>query len=173
MTLVPVPAGKGPARPPVHLDVTVRTEGTAEVPGVPPTLPELIRGLAETVAASSESPREIARRFGEVETDSAIGVYVRPSDPRLKRVIAVKRHGTADLNDVELQLAVPGSVTVAELEALWGAPSRPPALAIGTRSLTFRPPLREGARFGVRVSLILEGDETGPATRVKVMRDVL
>jgi hypothetical protein len=173
VTLVPVPASPDAARAPVRLDVTVRAAGAAAGAMAAVTLPALIRDLVETVALSSASPLEIARRLGEVETDSAGGVYVRPGDPRLKKVIAVKRHGTGELNDVELQLAVPGSVTVAELEAMWGSPQHPPPLAIETRTLIFRPPLREGARFRATVTLTLDGDETGPATWVKVIRDAL
>ena len=150
----------------VRNEKAVEAGATASV-----TLAELIRGLVETVAISSDLPLEIARRFGEVETDSAGGVYVRPRDPRLKKVIVVKRPGTGELNDVELQLAVPGSVTVAELEALWGPPQHPPALAIETRTVIFRPPLGEGARFRASVTLTLDGDETGPATWVKVIRE--
>jgi hypothetical protein len=85
----------------------------------------------------------------------------------------VKRHGTGALNDVELQLAVPGSVRPEELEALWGAPGRPPALAIETRTLVFRPAPLAGARFRATVTMTLDGDEAGPATWIKVIRDVL
>jgi hypothetical protein len=138
-----------------------------------PSLPELIRRLTEIIATSPESPLEIARRFGDVESDSAGGVYVKPWDTRLERVIVVKRHGTGETNDVELQLAAPGSVTVAELEALWGPAQHPPPLALETRTLIFRPPLPEEARFRPTVTLIVDGNETGPALWVKVIRDSL
>lgn len=132
----------------------------------------VVRELAETVAASPGPPLELARSFGEVETDSEGAVYVKPSDPRLKRVVVVKRRETGELNDVELALATPGSLAVSELEALWGPPSLPPPLAIETRSLVFRPAAPAGARFRATVVLVADGDESGPVLEVKVVRDL-
>jgi hypothetical protein len=173
VTLAPRTAGREASPPPVLLDVTVRAAGATEAAKTTPGIPELVRALVEVVATSTEPPLAIARSFGEVESDSEGGVYVRPFDARLKRVVVVKRPGTGALNDVELQLDVPGSVRPAELEALWGAPSRPPALAIETRTLIFRPTPPAGARFRATVTLTLDGDEAGPATWVKVIRDAL
>jgi hypothetical protein len=62
---------------------------------------------------------------------------------------------------------------VAEIEALWGPAQHPPPLSLETRSVIFRPPLPEGARFLPTVTMTLEGDENGPATWVAVIRDPL
>jgi hypothetical protein len=107
-----------------------------------------------------------------VESESEGGIYVRPADPRLRKAIVVKRHETGGLNDVQLQLATPGALQAAELEALWGEPGRPPQLAIGETKLVFRPPVPAGARHRATVSLTLEGDESGPVTWIDVIRDV-
>jgi hypothetical protein len=138
-----------------------------------PTLPEVIRLLTLTIATSRETPVEIARQFGEIETDSAAAVYVRPSDPRLKNVIVAKHPETGDIGSVQLSLAVPGSITEAELEALWGPAQHPPSFAVVTSTLIFRPSLPEGARFRPTVVLIVEGDEKGPALWAYVIRDIL
>lgn len=171
VTLAPRLAGPRAAQPPVVLDVTVRAAGAAAAVVAGETLAALVVGLADRVATSPESPVEIARRFGAVEADTPGAVYVAPADPRLKKVIVAKRHGTAELNDVELQLATPGALAVAELEALWGAPGRPPALAIETRTLLFRPTPPAGSRFQATVAVTVEGTEDGPVTWVKVIRD--
>jgi hypothetical protein len=168
VTLTPTAAGPAAPRPPVRLEITV-LENAKESPA----LPEMILRLAATVATSHESPLEIAKRFGEVESDASSAVYVKPSDSRLKRVIVVRHPVTGDTGSVQLQLAVPGSITAAELEALWGPPQHPPALAIETRTLIFRPPLPEGARFRPTVTLIVDGLEDGPALWVNVIRDIL
>jgi hypothetical protein len=173
VTLEPKPAGPDSAHPPVNLDVTVAAAGSAAAPNASRTLPELIRHLVEVIATSPDSPLEIAKRFGEVETDAGGAVYVKPSDPRLKRVIVGRNPRIGGTNDVQLQLAVPGSVTVAEIEALWGRAQHPPPLSLETRSVIFRPPLPEGARFLPTVTMTLEGDENGPATWVGVLRDPL
>ena len=171
VTLAPRLAGPRAAQPPVVLDVTVRAAGAASAAGGGETLAALVVGLADRVATSPESPVEIARRFGAVEADTPGAVYVAPADPRLKKVIVAKRHGTAELNDVELQLATPGALAVAELEALWGPAGRPPALAIETRTLLFRPTPPAGSRFHATVALTVEGAGDGPVTWVKVIRD--
>lgn len=172
VTLSPRPASRDAAQPPVVLAVTVRAPGATGPSAAPPSLPEVVARLVETVASSSATPLEIARAFGEVEGDSAGGVYVKPSDARLRRVIAVKRHATGELNDVQLQLAVPGGLAPADLARLWGEPGRPPALSIGETKLVFRPGVPEGSRFRAIVALTLDGDETGPVTWVDVIRDV-
>jgi hypothetical protein len=173
VTLAPTPAGSESAHPPVNLDVTVAAAGTNAAPNASRTLPELIRHLVEVIATSPDSTLDIAKRYGEVETDAGGAVYVKPSDPRLKRVIVGKNPRIGGTNDVQLQLAVPGSVTVAEIEALWGPAQHPPPLSLETRSVIFRPPLPEGARFLPTVTMTLEGDENGPATWVAVIRDPL
>ncbi len=166
VVLAPHLAGREAGQPPVVVDVTVR----AAVPG-PSTLADLVVRLAETVASPSATPLAIARTFGEIESDSEGGVYVKPSDPRLARVIVVKRHASGELNDVKLRLAVPGALAAAELERLWGPPTRPPLLAIGETKLVFHPRAPEGARFRAVVSLTFEGDEAGPVAWVDVIRD--
>lgn len=168
VVLVPRPASPEAPRTPVVLEVTVRASAAA-----PETLAGVVVRLVGTVASPSPAPLEVARAFGEVESDSEGAVYVKPGDPRLKRVVVVKRHATGDLNDVQLQLASPDSLRVAELERLWGAPARPPLLAIGETKLVFRPPVSDGARFRATVALTLDGDETGPVTWVDVIRDAL
>ena len=168
VVLMPVAAGREPAGRPVRLEITVR-EGAIETQ----PLAELIRGLVETVAVSKETPLEIARRFGEVEADVSSAVYVKPSERRLSRAIVVRNPATGDLGSVQLQLAVPGSLSALELEARWGPPHHPPALAIETRTLIFRPPLPAGARFRPTVTLIVDGLENGPALWVHVIRDPL
>ena len=173
VTLAPTPASPKLSLPPVSLDVTVGFARTNAAPTASLTLPDLIRHLVEVIATSPDSSLEIARAFGEVESDGGGAVYVKPSDPRLKRIIVVKDSRIGGTNDVELQLAVPGSVTVAEIEALWGPAQHPPPLALETRSVIFRPPLPEGARFLPTVTMTLEGDENGPATWVAVIRDPL
>jgi hypothetical protein len=85
----------------------------------------------------------------------------------------VKHPETRGVGSVQLQLAVPGSVARAELEALWGPAQVPPALAIETRTLVFRPPPPPGARFQATVALVVEGDEHGPAIWAYVIRDPL
>ena len=140
------------------------------------TLLETVRSLVftvATVATSQETPLEIAKSFGEVESASRSAIYVKPSDPRLKRVIVVRHPASGDTGSVQLQLAVPGSLTAKELEALWGPAQHPPALAIETRTLIFRPPLPDGARFRATVTLIVDGLETGPTLWVYVIRDPL
>jgi hypothetical protein len=166
VVLVPRPASPSAPGAPVVLEVTVRAESSSPVP-----LADLVAQLVETVAASSTSPLEIARTFGEVESDSEGAVYVKPADGRLRRVLVVKKHASGALNDVQLQLASPGSLRAAELERLWGAPGRPALLAIGETKLVFRPPAPAGARYRATVALTLEGDETGPVTWVDVIRD--
>lgn len=173
VTLTPTSAGPEAAHPSVSLDVTVGVARTNATPAASLALPDLIRHLVEVIATSPDSPLEIARTFGQVETDAGGAVYVKPSDPRLKRVIVGKNPRIGGTNDVELQLAVPGSVTVAEIEALWGPPQHPPPLALETRSVIFRPPLPEGARFLPTVTMTLEGDENGPAVWVSVIRSPL
>ena len=173
VTLVPAAANPGAARPAVVLDVTVAAAGTIAAPNASRTLPELIRNLVEVIATSPDSPLEIAKRFGEVETDTGGPIYVKPSDPRLKRVIVARNPRIGGTNHVELQLAVPGSVTVAEIEALWGLAQHPPPLSLETRSVIFRPPLPEGARFLPTVTMTLQGDANGPAIWVAVIRDPL
>ena len=165
VTLAARPASPAAAGQTVVLEVTVRSP-RAEVP-----LATLVRDLVATVAGSPASPLEIARRLGEVESDSEGGVYVRPADSRLKRAIVVKRRETGGLNDVQLQLATPGALRAAELEALWGEPARPPQLAIGETKLVFRPPVPAGAPYRATVSLTVDGDESGPVTWVDVIRD--
>lgn len=172
VTLTPRPASRDAARPPVVLAVTVRAPAATAAGAEAPSLPEVVARLVETVASSSATPLAIARSFGEVESDSEGGVYVKPSDARLSRVIAVKRHATGELNDVQLQLAVPGALSAAELERLWGEPGRPPMLSIGETKLVFRPGAPEGSRFRAIVALTLDGDETGPVTWIDVIRDV-
>lgn len=166
VVLAPRLAGREAGQPPVVVEVTVR----AAVAG-PATLVELVVRLAETVASPSATPLAIARSFGEIESDSESGVDVTPSDPRLARVTVVKRHASGELNDVQLRLAVPGALAAAELERLWGPPTRPPLLAIGETKLVFHPQAPEGARFRAVVSLTLDGDEAGPVTSVDVIRD--
>jgi hypothetical protein len=173
VTLAPTPAGPESAHPPVNLDVTVAAAGTNAAPNASRTLPELIRHLVEVIAASPKSPVEIASGFGEVETNAGGAVYVKPSDPRLKRVIVGKNPRSGGTNHVELQLAAPGSVTVAEIEALWGPAQHPPPLSLETRSVIFRPPPPKGARFLPTVTMTLDGDENGPAIWVAVIRDPL
>ncbi len=173
VTLSPNSASARSAQPPVSLDVTVGAVRTNATPTASLTLPDLIRHLVEVIATSPDSSLEIARTFGEVETDAGGAVYVKPSDPRLKRVIVGKNPRIAGTNHIELQLAVPGSVTVAEIEALWGPAQHPPPLALETRSVIFRPPLPEGARFLPTVTMTLQGDENGPAVWVAVIRDPL
>lgn len=168
VVLVSRPASPEAKRTPVVLEVTVRPAAAAPAP-----LTGVVARLVETVASPSPSPLEVGRAFGEVESDSEGAVYVKPRDPRLKRVVVVKKHGTGELNDVQLQLASPGSLRVAELERLWGAPARPPLLAVGETKLLFRPPVPAGAGFRATVALTLEGDETGPVTWVDVIRDAL
>lgn len=173
VTLAPTPASAESAHPPVSLDVTVAAAGTNAAPNASRNLPELIRHLVDVIATSPESPVEIASGFGEVETDTGGAVYVRPFDPRLKRVIVGKNPRSGGTSHVELQLAVPGSVTVAQIETLWGPAQHPPPLSLETRSVTFRPPLPGGARFLPTVTMTLDGDENGPATWVAVFRDPL
>ena len=173
VTLAPTPASTKLSLPPVTLDVTVAAARSKAPATASLTLPDLVRHLVEVIATSPDSPLEIAKAFGEVETDGGGAVYVKPSDPRLKRVIVVKDSRIGGTNDVELQLAVPGSVTVAEIEALWGPPQHPPALALETRSVIFRPPLPAGATFLPTVTMTLEGDENGPAVWVAVIRSPL
>lgn len=173
VTLTPKSASPESPHPPVSLDVTVAVARTNATPTASLTLRELIRDLVEVIATSPDSPLEIAKRFGEIETDAAGAVYVTPSDPRLKRVIVGKNPRIGGTNDVQLQLAVPGSVTVAEVEALWGPAQHPPPLSLESRSVIFRPPLPEGARFLPTVTMTLQGDENGPATWVAVIRDPL
>jgi hypothetical protein len=173
VTLEPRPASVDSAHPPVVLDVTVADAGTSANPNTSRTLPELIRHLVEVIATSPDSTLEIAKGFGEVETDAGGPIYVKPSDPRLKRVIVARNPRIGGTNHVELQLAVPGSVTVAEIEALWGPAQHPPPLSLETRSVIFRPPLPEGARFLPTVTMTLDGDENGPAIWVAVIRDPL
>ena len=166
VTLAPRPASRGAARPPVVLEVTVRS-ADARAP-----LPELVRALVSTVAGAAESPLEVGRRFGTVESDSEGGVYVKPADSRLRRVIVVRKRDTGELNDVQIQLAEPGALSASELVALWGAPGRPPTLAVGESKLVFRPPAPAGAPYRATVALTLDGDENGPVTWVDVIRDV-
>lgn len=173
VTLAPTPASPKVSLPPVSLDVTVGVARTHAASTASLTLPELIRHLVGVIATSPDSPLEIAKAFGEVETDGGGAVYVKPSDPRLKRVIVVKDSRIGGTNDVELQLAVPGSVTVAQIEALWGPAHHPPSLSLETRSVIFRPPLPDGARFLPTVTMTLQGDRNGPATWVAVIRDPL
>lgn len=173
VTLVPAAASPGAARQAVVLDVTVADVRTAAASNASRTLPELIRNLVEVIATSPDSPLEIAKRFGEVETDSGGPIYVKPSDPRLKRVIVARNPRIGGTNHVELQLAVPGSVTVAEIEALWGPAQHPPPLSLETTSVIFRPPLPEGARFLPTVTMTLQEDANGPAIWVAVIRDPL
>ncbi len=173
VTLTPRSASPESSHPPVNLDVTVADVRTAAAPNVSRTLPELIRNLVEVIATSPDSPLELAKSFGEVETDSGGTVYVKPSDPRLKRVIVGKNPRSGGTNHVELQLAVPGSVTVAEIEALWGPAQHPPPLSPETRSVIFRPPSPEGATYLATVTMTLQGDANGPAIWVAVIRDPL
>jgi len=165
VVLSPRPASGEAVAPPQVLEVTVRASS--------PSLAGLVEQLAATVATSAATPVELARLLGEVESDSAGGVYVKPGDPRLARVIVVKKHASGALNDVQLQLATPGALTAAELERLWGPPSRPPLLAVGETKLVFRPPAPHGARYRAVVSLTLDGDEKGPVTWVDVIRDTI
>lgn len=173
VTLAPTPASAESAHPPVSLDVTVAAAGTNVAPNASRTLPDLIRHLVEVIATSPDSSLEIARGFGEVETDTGGPIYVKPSDPRLKRVIVARNPRIGGTNHVELQFAVPGSVTVAQIEALWGPAQHPPPLSLETRSVIFRPPLPEGAGFLTAVTMTLEGDANGPAIWVAVIRDPL
>ncbi len=173
VTLAPTLASGKSAPPPVSLDVTVAAALTNATPTASLTLPELIQHLVDVIATSPDSSLEIASGFGEVETDSGGPIYVRPSDPRLKRVIVARNPRIGGTNHVELQLAVPGSVTVAEIEALWGPAQYPPPLSLETRSVIFRPPLPEGARFLPTVTMTLEGDADGPAIWIAVIRDPL
>ncbi len=173
VTLAPTPASTKLSLPPVSLDVTVGVARTNAASTASLTLPDLIRHLVEVIATSPDSPLEIARGLGEVETDAVGAVYVKPSDPRLKRAIVGRNPRLGGTNHVELQLAVPGSVTVDQIEALWGSAQRPPSLSLETRSVIFRPPLPEGARFLATVTMTLEGDENGPAIWVAVIRDPL
>ena len=173
VTLVPAATGPEGARPAVVLDVTVTAGLTNPDPNAADSLPEVIRHLVEVIATSPDSTLEIAKRLGEVESDTGGAVCVKPSDPRLKRVIVGRNPRSGGTNHVELQLAVPGSVTVAEIEALWGRAQHPPPLSLETKSVIFRPPLPEGARFLPTVTMTLEGDENGPATWVAVIRDPL
>ncbi len=174
VTLTPTSASPEAAHPSVSLDVTVGAARTYAAPTASLTLPDLIRHLVEVIATSPDSALEIARAFGEVETDGGGAVYVKPSDPRLKRVIVVKNSRIGGTNDVELQLSVPGSVTVAEIEALVGdRPQHPPPLALETRSVIFGPPLPEGARFLPTVTMTTGGGRERPSHRVAVIRDPL
>lgn len=173
VTLVPSPAGPQSPHQPVNLDVTVAAARTNRAPAASLTLPDLVRHLVDVIATSPDSPLEIAKGFGEVETDAPGAVYVKPSDPRLKRVIVARNPRTGGTNHVELQLSVPGSVTVAQIEALWGPAQHPPPLSLETRSVIFRPPLPAGATFLPTVTMTLEGDEKGPAIWVAVIRDPL
>jgi hypothetical protein len=173
VTLAPTPTGAASEHPPVSLDVTVTAASTNASPNASLTLPELIRHVVEIIATSPESSLEIARGFGEVETDAAGAVYVKPSDPRLKRVIVGRNPRIGGTNHIELQLAEPGSVTVAEIEALWGPAQHPPSLSLETRSVIFRPPLPEGAAFLPTVTMTLQGGTNGPAIWVAVIRDPL
>ena len=132
--LIPRPASREAAQPPVVLDVTVQAAGAGGADSSQQPLAGIVAQLAEAVTASSATPIEIARRFGAIEETSDGAIYVRPSDSRLRRVIVVKRHQTGDLNDVQFQLAEPGALIVEDLARRWGRPARPPSLVSARRN---------------------------------------
>lgn len=136
------------------------------------SLPDLVRNLAERVAFARESPLDIARSFGTIESENSSWITAIPSDQRLKHVITTIRPDSSLLGNVELVLAVPGSITAAELAAFWGAPGIPPSLAITRTTLIFYPPAPPDAPFRAIVTIVTDGDETGPALSVQVIRDI-
>ena len=136
------------------------------------SLPDLVRHLADRVAFALESPAELARLFGVVETENSSWISVVPSDPRFKQVLVTLRPDTGLLGNVELILAEPGSIRSQELAAVWGPPRIPPGLAIGRTTLIFYPPFPPGAPYRAIVTIQTDGDEEGPALSVQVIRDI-
>ena len=85
-----------------------------------------IDSLCDWLTEEPRSAQSAAQKLGAIESEGSSAVYVEPASGAFSKAIISRETDSSDTSYIELSLAEPGAVTVAELEAKYGEYTEPP-----------------------------------------------
>ena len=92
----------------------------------PESIVTMIDSLCDWLTKGPRSATSTAERLGTIDSEGGSAIYVNPASAAFSQVIVSREADSSATSYVELVLAQPGSVTVAELQDKFGEYSTPP-----------------------------------------------